>query len=106
MEIKHTPGPWRKQNHTILPNEFFITQDFFNESQREFICHVADGNQSTEEIEANAKLIAAAPELLEALTKIVLLKEGEAEHGREFLHQAISQIVWENAKAAIKKATE
>ena len=55
-----------------------------------------------EEMEANAKLIAPAPELLEALKNMVNVAKGlkwkEATTGR--------QIILQDAEQAIKKATE
>ena len=55
---KHTPGPWTSQGLAIVA------------SDRSFVCRVypwcADP-QDAECAKANARLIAAAPELLEAL---------------------------------------
>ena len=51
----HTPGPWQQDGQYIAAqgvDEYIVT------------CHGADGS-------ANARLIAAAPELLAALRKIV-----------------------------------
>jgi len=90
MEPTHTPGPWAwgtdhagrtdllgMQGRIVLEHDYFV------------IC----------ESDADAKLIAAAPELLEALIKMVYtfsgsdpLREGNA--------------VLANALAAIKKATQ
>ena len=58
--------------------------------------------KDNEETKANAKLIAAAPELLEALKNMVNVAKGlkweEATTGR--------QIILQDAEQAIKKATE
>lgn len=63
MSTTHTPGPWHigqdnQGNHTIIQSrlKFVIGRAFFA--------------NSIEENEANAKLIAAAPELLEALKEL------------------------------------
>jgi hypothetical protein len=58
--MKHTPGPWKvlKQNENL-----FITEDIF------IVASAWTGvykNETTDDAEANAHLIAAAPELLEA----------------------------------------
>lgn len=69
---KHTQGPWGIINsfHDFDDGEIASTFSIFTQSTRlgEFICklHPGDG-KSLDEIEANAKLIAAAPDLLEAL---------------------------------------
>ena len=86
MSAKHTPGPW----HTAGDQGVQIR------SQRDQIAKVwtMRGN----EWKANARLIAAAPELLEALRAVDVL----------FGHLAIdsTQRIWlDNARAAIAKAT-
>ena len=59
---KHTPGPWTqdKYGNVKTPSGGMLVTD-----------GVALGGYSTEETRANARLIAAAPELLEALKDIV-----------------------------------
>ena len=72
QEAKHTNGPWNKNLTSICGKAigFHIT-DSQHGSLRP-ICEFYDkrGTMSPEEIEANASLIAAAPELLEALRTI------------------------------------
>lgn len=85
-ETKHTPGPW----HTAGDQGVQIR------SQRDQIAKVwtMRGN----EWKANARLIAAAPDLLEALRAVDVL----------FGHLArdSTQRIWlDNARAAIAKAT-
>jgi len=58
MDTKHTPGPWRAERMDIwpgvkTPGSALVAQVHFREDQ--------------EEGEANARLIAAAPELLAAI---------------------------------------
>jgi len=60
METKHTPGPWYVYQDL---KDFNVSKDIKDMSWD--ICQLA--NWSAEENEANAHLIAAAPDLLEAL---------------------------------------
>jgi hypothetical protein len=57
---KHTPGPWAYQEDSDA-----YTHIVRGHNNR-FICQLAQTTSA--EIEANARLIAAAPELLEALS--------------------------------------
>jgi hypothetical protein len=90
--MKYTIGPWVYKEQPVKHLGFYIQGDAFKESQRAFIGDIGGGTQSTEEIEANAKLIAAAPDLLEALIEVVRISDRK--------HDA-----WDKAKEAIKKAT-
>lgn len=61
MQTKHTPGPWKAENLLVMED---VTTTKYH------IC-LTNGNRFTkEEAAANAKLIAAAPELLQALVKL------------------------------------
>ena len=69
-EVKHTPGPWfagvlagpeMEETISIGPMEKEVHYE-------DCLCEVWHGNYDAE---ANAKLIAAAPELLEALEELV-----------------------------------
>lgn len=64
MGAKHTPGPWRVEAH---PNPGFL--NFIKASKSTVIAETVD--------EANAKLIAAAPDLASLLSE--LLAEVETE---------------------------
>lgn len=84
---KHTPGPWRFSNHPHDGNYMRI--------------HCSSDPNEGDNLrgycgEANARLIAAAPELLEALTK--LLDEVESDFSP-------SQLTRNAARAALAKAT-
>lgn len=59
-ETQHTPAPW-KVLHTENTNTY-VTSERFGA-----ICTIPHNAKHTEEHEANALLIASAPELLEAL---------------------------------------
>ena len=68
----HTPGPW----------EFTTRPDSGGESRPvvthglDLVCAVSRRDGDTSESEANARLIAASPELLEALRGIIGLRAG------------------------------
>jgi hypothetical protein len=72
-ETKHTPGPWSWNGRVAMSGAFPVLAE-----SGKFICEVdpavsgfdlIDGKQPTEQI-ANARLIAAAPTLLEALRNL------------------------------------
>lgn len=62
MEFKGTKGGWKVKDSSITPT--ICTQD---ENVR--ICNITKSDSQTEK--ANAQLISAAPELLEALKRLV-----------------------------------
>ncbi len=62
--VTHTPGPWKAQRAEGWRN----TDIFACDKDETYICAI---NEDNDERAANARLIAAAPELLEALLKIV-----------------------------------
>lgn len=66
METKHTPGPWKVgEKFYGVTNQTWIcfTDDVFDYK----LATVYNGTKITnDQVEANAKLIAAAPDLLEA----------------------------------------
>lgn len=94
---KHTPGPWLVQETTV-----YALNDERNPANR-FTASVDSGwadekrRISRQEVEANARLIAAAPELLEALSQAV---ESMQDSGYQNSHVAVMA-----ARAAIDKAT-
>jgi hypothetical protein len=105
MKTKHTPGPW----HTYTSGN---TRDCV-ESVKEgkFIAVVYDGadsrpceNNPTQS--ANAKLIAAVPELLAALELLVTQSANLCEVAGQFVPvDASFQKALSDARAAIAKAT-
>jgi len=92
--MNHSPGPWELTDNGKLiitqPTEGYITRD---------ICRVDFSTMSAMNQKANAKLIAAAPDLLEALRHFI---EDVVDINKSYsdLHYAT-----ELAKAAIAKAT-
>jgi hypothetical protein len=94
-DFKHTPGKWQ------IANIGGIIQI---ESPDAVVCRMVNQGASVKPLEqekSDAKLIAAAPELLEAL--LILLDEDAPELG--FRSLSASERI-KRAKAAIKKATE
>lgn len=90
MTAQHTPGPWRLSG----PDHFY---DYTIQGPTEELAIAAAVNGEMRrmggelaEHEANARLIAAAPELLEALQAVVRVRDKAA---------------FDQARAAIRKAT-
>jgi hypothetical protein len=96
MSAKHTPGPW-----VVIPPRIGAAITIYG-ADREFPVATTCSNTSPATMQAhrdgtvaaNARLIAAAPELLEALLACV-----EAQQPMAQMHAA------EQARAAIAKAT-
>lgn len=91
---KHTPGPWRLMNSSKAGFlNVYTTHQTGELEATDFICEIGPGARNEGEINANARLIAAAPELLEAckaVSRLDYLQE----------HNALAAQV----KAAIQKA--
>lgn len=83
---KHTPGPWQWTQH--FDPTISIYKDGFGQIARLYDSSAGTGK-------ANARLIAAAPDLLDALIEIV-----SADDAHELTQKHI-----ESARAAIAKAT-
>lgn len=87
MEGKYTKGPWRVNGRYI-------------ETETEVICELFDSGFGRDVRDANALLISAAPDLLEALRELSALMQG-------VIHESYEPDVFtlENSRAAIAKAT-
>ena len=79
----HTPGPWEQKGHKIWAGRR----------------HLATAHSWAEGQQANARLIAAAPDLLSSLIEMVNLSSKQFDHPRAMKAR-------DKASAAIKKATE
>lgn len=88
--VKHTPGPW-----TMVGREIF--GQAFDQSAR-LICDKVKGG-SPESADANARLIAAAPDLLAVVRRFVQLYDGV----RDSLGPSVSNML-AHAEAVIAKA--
>jgi hypothetical protein len=96
--MSHTPGPW-EQALGISCHEITAKPDGLKVYIAQATSQSWGGVGSTEG-EANARLIAAAPELLEALQRIVKQREDGAKVSREDW-----QLATDTARAAIRRAT-
>ena len=107
MNTKHTPGPWTFR-HYEWGNE--VSDDFgvFHDDGIGAGRHVADvakiyqGERQPEVEQANARLIAAAPELLASLHALLDIIHDDLTHSWQEDHRE----ALEAAKNAIAKATK
>ena len=70
-EHKHTPGPW-VTFYKPKYNEWHVSLPCDDSTMRVALCPDGVIGSTVEECEANAHLISAAPEMLEALRKVPL----------------------------------
>ncbi len=73
MKTQHTQGKWAQDERGILADNQRIVWLPTTDENSEFVQYGIE----QEEIDANARLIAAAPELLESLENIFALVKGE-----------------------------
>lgn len=91
MNTKHTPAPWEILE---MPDRLIIKNEELNLPIGDVYGVKSMTVYNKEQVRANAKLIAAAPELLEALQNL------------ENDNNAIPPHAWDKVQKAIKKATE
>ena len=93
--MSHTPGPWAIQEYGDEDAPALV----IHKDSETRICFMATPGSHGDpaKIEADTRLIAAAPDLLEALTAMVDRWEPDCS-GQD-------RIMWEAARAAISKAT-
>ncbi|MCR9292038.1 MAG: hypothetical protein NXI32_04915 [bacterium] len=82
-ETKYTPGPWVAGGSLVSNKSRYIAVVQHNLAPRELDAkdYSRYGAQTMEELDANARLIAAAPDLLKAVEQFV----DEFERGREWV---------------------
>ena len=94
----HTPGPWKyahcphERRYEVWPGDGYILASVPTIARRE------------KESEANARLIAAAPEMLEALRYCDSLFSEMDRHA--LITPAMEELVYGKVSSAIRKATE
>ena len=98
MTTKHTPGPWRTGGLPQHAPIVYAPDDYAICDTKTF-----HGRRSPEEAEANARLIAAAPDMLAALQAF---REWHANNFGDFSHDLNAQLLSldNDAVAAIAKA--
>lgn len=99
MKTKHTKGEWfscctKSDPHFLFAKDGNVSICTFTRKQYDGI------EIPIEEMQANAKLIAAAPELLEALIEIKKLYGDRTDYIGEY------KTAWNNVSNAINKATK
>ena len=92
---KHTPGPWRYDRSNGSPT---TGQHMIAGAKPGYLAEVRDCGSG--DVQANARLIAAAPDLLDALQAIVKSLSDQDDEG---LIEHAQQMI--DARAAIAKAT-
>jgi hypothetical protein len=100
MSTQHTPGPWKVGQHLGSLSSFCVHMDAGDKGRGSEIVEAVCGLDTDQRL-ANARLIAAAPDLLEALQEMVSIVA---------IHQDATntKFAWaemEVANAAIAKAT-
>ncbi len=89
-EFKGTPGPWSQDEYG---NVVHGAKDGFGRMEKVRVSGVALPNRVTQEYAANTRLVAAAPELLEALQDALHAHDKHGEY-----------VEWDFAREAIQKA--
>lgn len=101
MNTKHTPGPWIAEGRTIYALMHNGWKKGVEQFKNRFYATVYfDSECPEEEAEANARLMAAAPDLLDALQEMIAIVEIHSE-------ATDNDFAWAElafAYAAIKKA--
>lgn len=90
---KHTPGPWKVSLEDYSENRAYIRSE---EYDRDIACVLG---YSSEQLKANAKLIAAAPDLLAACERALVAFENQPPNYNEDRYEPLLKL-----SAAIKKA--
>ena len=99
---RHTPGPWQVDPRPVRGEAASISAPGSKPNTRLMIagCHDVDGFSGS--TAANARLIAAAPGMLEALAFIIELADAQRRAGDR--HLTVRQDQLDNARAAIRAA--
>jgi len=93
MKQQHTPGPWVANSKLAI----------ISEKKRTANANVMNHRLTYQEKKANARLIAAAWQMFEALDELVDLKDQRHKLAIE-TYQRARERAWEKCRAAIKAA--
>jgi hypothetical protein len=95
--MKHTPGPW------IIFNKLGVLSVMRGKKE---VVHWAgfDSSRFPQQNIANARLIAAAPELLQSLRELMQAVEAELTGEPKNVPKSVWSDKWEKAEVAIHKA--
>ena len=102
MEAKHAPAPWRSQGW--VPTWMYIP---VHDARHNVVCSVypnANRGGSYEEAAATANLIAASPDLLEAV-KMLITWGVEPDPDSKSTREVQLCAAWKKARAALSKAS-
>jgi hypothetical protein len=104
-KFNHTPGPWTVQEYNRPVRDLFIS----NANTHGKICDITERKEphclTAEIARANAKLIASAPDLLDALKRIKF-ESCDGEPMSEEDMKSVLDHIYDLADSAIQKATE
>ena len=104
MEAKFTPGPWSIAHDGNYPR---IRKHFRTDHHMD-VCGPVHGymyaDDETANQAANAHLIAAAPDMYEALESLIITQEYKEEHGKDKAYELARKTSWNKVKAALAKA--
>ena len=100
---KHTPGPWRVSRHDALRYTWHVNAGPAGYSQKRVA--IVPGDSSADCAEANAALIAAAPDMLEALRSAAAFAEQWVGANEGSMLADAREAMLAKARAAIRKAT-
>lgn len=95
MQTKHTPGPWRINKRSALMVE---TETGRGIASTGVYSTNTDNGQHLLDNEANARLIAAAPEMLAWLQKMLIVSDNNGVVELDYIQ-------WSEVKDLITKAT-
>ena len=95
---KHTPGPWREGASTFCRGDGEVQMRVYTDHPPTEFDVFGDN------LAANARLIAAAPDMLEALQALMDLNDNGGPFGGEMYQDRVDR-AWDSARDAIARAT-
>lgn len=104
MEAKHTPAPWECVDSMSVRGPYFMGDTV----SPGYLVAALPTSTPPDERRANARLIASAPDLLEAAQKVLAWYEAEKDHSKEpdfYKRMDMCRDSEEAIRSAIAKAT-